>query len=357
MNLYDLGWNHFFFQYFENYTDQNLIPARVTCVQRNLLTIFNETGELKAELAGKFLRDTVGRADRPVVGDWVAIKPHPAEEKATIQAILPRKSHFSRKVPGEHHTVEQIIAANIDTAFLVVGLDGEFNLRRIERYITLIWDSGATPVVILNKTDVCPDVEKRIEDVESVAFGIPVHPISAAAGTGVDILKQYLSQKETVVLLGSSGVGKSTLINQLLNREQQVVQAVHAKEGEGRHTTTFRELFFLPSGGAIIDNPGMRELQLWADETVLQSSFEDIEAFAEDCKFRDCLHQTEPGCAVLEALEDSKLDRKRYQNYLKQRRELRYLAGKRDSRLRIEEKKQGKKLSKMIRDLDKKRNP
>ena len=234
-------------------------------------------------------------------------------------------------------------------------MDGEFNLRRIERYITLIWDSGANPVIILNKIDVCPDIDAVIESVEEIAYGIPVHPISAANGSNVDTLRQYLNQKETVVLLGSSGVGKSTLINNMLGREQQVVQAVHEREGEGRHTTSFRELFYLPSGGAIIDNPGMRELQLWADETVLQSSFEDIEILAEQCGFRDCQHQSEPNCAVQAAIKSGELDAKRFDNYLRQLRELKYLAKKRDTRAQIEEKKEYKKMSKMIRDIYKKR--
>ncbi len=354
MNLSDLGWNQYFSNQFQEFYEKNLIPARVTCVQKSHFTVVGENLDGHAQLSGRFHNPVLG-LERPVVGDWVALKRELQQTDATIVEVLSRKSHFSRKVPGERQTVEQVVAANIDTAFLVVGLDLEFNIRRIERYVTLIWDSGANPVIILNKSDQCEDVAKYANEVESIAYGVPIHAISALHADGISVLSPYLTPGTTVVLLGSSGVGKSTLINCLLGEEQQAVGEVHEDTSEGRHTTTHRELFLLPGGGAIIDNPGMREIQLWADESSLQSAFEDVEAFAKACRFRNCQHEAEPGCAVQLALEEGHLDAERFQSYLKQRKELRFLANKQNGRLRIEEKK-WKPIHKMIKQMKKHRD-
>jgi len=235
---------------------------------------------------------------------------------------LPRASKFSRKVAGVT-TEEQIVAANVDTLFLVIGLDGDFNPRRVERYLAPAWDSGATPVLVLNKADVCEDVTALIAEVELIAAGIPVHPVSALDGD-VDELRRYCVSGQTVALIGSSGVGKSTLINALLGEDRQDTGDVSEHQDRGRHTTTNRELIVLPTGGLIIDNPGMRELQLWSDDAGVDETFADILKLAGECRFRDCRHESEPDCAVQAALYDGTLDGERYRNYLKLKRELRY---------------------------------
>jgi ribosome biogenesis GTPase len=227
-------------------------------------------------------------------------------------------------------TDEQVLAANIDTVFLVSGLDGDYNVRRLERYVTVAWDSGAVPVIVLNKADLRDDIEEVVEEVESVAFGVPVLALSAAENTGMEQLTEYIKPGKTAAFLGSSGVGKSTLINRLLGEEKLKTTEVREDDQRGRHTTTHRELLLLPEGGIVIDTPGMRELQLWADDEGLSRTFPDIEALFEQCRFRDCTHNSEPGCAVKQALDDGSLDRKRYQNYLKLQKELKHLSTRKD---------------------------
>ncbi|HEX2974077.1 MAG TPA: ribosome small subunit-dependent GTPase A, partial [Tepidisphaeraceae bacterium] len=291
------------------------------------------------------------RSDLPAVGDWVAIEPRPQERTATIHAVLPRKSQFSRKVAGTV-TDEQIVAANVETIFLVIGLDGDFNVRRLERYLTPAWDSGANPVILLSKADVSDEVAARIAEVESIAMGVPVHAISAVEHRGLDALEAYLKSGQTVALLGSSGVGKSTLINALLGSEHQRVQSVSDHQSRGRHTTTHRELILLPTGGILIDTPGMRELQLWDDSQSLSSTFDDIEQLAQQCRFRDCQHNSEPGCAVQRALEQGQLDPGRYENYRKLQKELQFLAARQDHQASLIEKAKWKKIHQWL-----KRNP
>ena len=352
MNLTELGWNPFFEQHFEPFRNQGLIPARIALEHKRIYLVYGEHGELSAEVSGKLRHSTATRGAFPTVGDWVAIQPRPEEGKATIHALLPRKSSFSRKAvlaggpkDGPGKTEEQVLAANVDTAFLISGLDGDFNLRRIERYLTLTWDSGANPVVVLNKADVCADVEARIAETESIAFGVPIHPVSALKNEGLDVLLEHLGNGKTGALLGSSGVGKSTLINSLLGEERQQVREVREYDNRGRHCTTHRELILLPGRGLMIDNPGMRELQLWSDEEGLKRTFDDIEELAGLCRFGDCRHDGEPGCAIREALEDGTLDRKRYQSYLKLKKELHYLATRQDQKARLAEKAKWKKIA------------
>ena len=344
MNLSDIGWDDFFEIGFEEFRDRGFVPARVAREDKEAYLVFSEHGELTARVSGRMRHDAQSRSEFPAVGDWVAIQARPKEGEATIHAVLPRKSRFSRKVPGGR-TEEQVLAANVDTVFLVSGLDANFNVRRIERYVTLAWDSGAGPVILLNKADVCDDVQARISEVESAAFGVAVHAISATENEGLDVLGKYISKGKTVAFLGSSGVGKSTIINSLLGEERQKVNAISEAIGKGKHTTTHRELIVFPGGGVVIDTPGMRELQMWCDEDGLKQSFDDIEELTHLCRFTNCRHATEPGCAIKKALAEGALDAERYGNYLRLQKELRFLARRQDHRARLADRAKWKKIT------------
>lgn len=344
MDLATLGWEPHFEQHFRGHKDAGLIPARIAQEHKLTYTVFCAIGELNARVSGRFQHEASGLFDFPSVGDWVAITPLVNERKATIHACLPRKSSFSRKVKGAA-TEEQIVAANIEILLIVSGLDHDFNIRRIERYLTLAWDSGVTPVVVLNKVDLCPDIHARVTEVEMIAFATRIHPISAIENRGLDQLQTYFRPGKTAALVGSSGVGKSTIINSLLGKERQITKDVRASDGRGRHATTMRELILLPTGGIIIDNPGMRELQLWADGDSLTSSFGDIEELAANCRFSDCSHSREPGCTVQAAIENGDLDPARFQSYLKLQKELRHLATRQDWHAREEERQKWRKIS------------
>jgi len=296
-------------------------------------------------------RAGVGK-EYPAVGDWVVIKPLINEQKGIIHAVLPRKSKFSRKVAGER-TEEQIVAANIDTVFIVSGLDGgrNFNRRRIERYLTLAWSSGVTPVMVLNKVDLCPDIDSYVRSVEGIAPGTSVHPVSAKERIGLAILRNYLTKGKTTAFLGSSGVGKSALINSLFGVEKQETGEVREDDRMGRHTTTKRELILLPGGGIVIDTPGMREIQMWAGEEDLNGAFHDIEALAKQCRFSDCSHNVESGCAVRAAVEQGDLDPVRLESYRKLQNELIYLASREEGSTRLYEKLKYKKIAKWSKEL------
>lgn len=348
MNLHTLGWKPVFETAFQPYRTEGYEVGRVALEHKHMYRIFTAHGELLAEISGKMRHQALGREDYPAVGDWVVITPRVAERKATIHAILPRKSKFSRKVAGET-TEEQIVATNVDTVFLVNALNNDYNLRRLERYLILAWESGANPVVILSKADLCDDVASRVAEVESVAFGVPIHVISAERDEGMEQLVPYLQPGETIALLGSSGVGKSTLINRLAGEERQRVNAVREGDDRGKHTTTHRELIILPQGGIMIDTPGMRELQLWEADEGFRDAFSDIEELAETCQFRDCQHEREPGCAVRESLATGELAAERFANYQKLQRELAYLARKEDLRAQLAEKQKWKKINQAMR--------
>jgi len=352
MNLKDLGWSPIFEDHFREFSKQGLSPARVANEQKLLYVVYCEQGELRAEVSGKFRYHTLLKSGFPKVGDWIAATVSPEEGEATIHALLPRRNSFSRKVAGEL-TEEQVVAANIDTAFIVTGLDGDFSLRRIERYLALTWDMGVNPVVVLNKTDLCSQVEKRIEEVESIALGVPIFPVSAKEGEGLETLWRYLGRGKTASLLGSSGVGKSSIINSLLGRKRQAVSSVRRIQNRGKHTTSNRELILLPNGGMIIDNPGMREIQVWGEGEGLQITFQDIDELTLRCRFRDCKHQSEPGCAVQDALRKGTLGSKRFQSYLKLKRELHYLATRKDQKARRTEEEKWKKLSQWSKQMKK----
>jgi ribosome biogenesis GTPase len=360
MNMADLGWNDFFEQHFEPFGDHGLIPARVAQEHRQHYVVYCERGQMQAEVSGKFRHEAGSREGFPAVGDWVAASVRPGEPKAIIHAILPRRSCFSRKavlsggMPDTGgRTEQQVVAANLDAVFLVSGLDGEFNLRRIERYLSVAWESGTAPVVVLNKADVCDDVERHVREAASIAPGVPVHTISAAQNEGLAVFRQYLSSGKTGAFLGSSGVGKSTIINALLGAERLRVTPVRDYDKKGRHTTSGRELFLLPTGGVVIDTPGMRELAMWNDQDGLSRTFDDVEELARGCRFRDCRHQGEPGCAVKTAIEEGRLDAGRLVSYLKLKKELAHLSMRKDQRARLDGKKRWKAISLAARKIKK----
>jgi len=352
MPLQDLGWDPFFEQHFIPFAAKNCYPGRVCREHKHLFGVLCETGEILAEISGKMRYFAETRNDYPAIGDWVALQPLPGERRAIIQGVLPRKTCFSRKMKQEY-TEPQILAANIDTVFLVSALNEDFNVRRIERYLLLTYESRALPVIILNKCDLTEEWAERVLEVEAVANGAPVYPISALTGVGLDFLASYLLKGKTVSLLGSSGVGKSTLINALFGSQRQKINDVREIDGRGRHTTSFRELIVLPNGSIVIDTPGLRKVELWANEEQLENSFKDIELLAQQCRFGDCQHRTEPGCAVRRALEHEELDEGRYRNYCKLQREIRYLDFKQNQKIHLLEKAKWKRLAAQKRKSDK----
>lgn len=289
--------------------------------------------------------DINGKADYPAVGDWVVFRAMLGEKKAVIDYVLPRRTKFSRKVPGAK-TEEQVVASNIDTLFIMSSMNQEFNPRRIERYLTLAWESDASPVIILSKADLCHDIKEKRTEAESIAFGVPVHYISAVTKKGLDELKQYFGENKTAAIVGSSGVGKSTLINSLLGEERLKVKNTTDYKDKGLHTTTRRELIILPDGGLIIDTPGMRELQLWDGSEGVSEVFADIEAIASNCRFADCKHDSEPGCAVREALKSGEIESGRYKSYQKLQKEIKYFERRSSDNAILAEKKKWKKIHK-----------
>lgn len=334
-DLTELGWSRFFAAEAEAPELDGLVPARVVAEHRSLYRVLGEGGELPARLAGRMRHHAASPADLPAVGDWVMLDAEPDADAAVIRALLPRRSKFSRKVAGER-AAEQVVAANVDVVWIVSALDADLSLRRIERYLALGWESGATPVVVLSKADLRDDVDDAVRRVESVALGTAVHAVSGLTGQGTDALRAYLGGHATVALLGSSGVGKSTLINHLAGGEVQRVAEVRASDQKGRHTTTHRQLVRLPGGGLIVDTPGMRELQLWDAEGGVQDTFGDVEELAAGCRFADCRHAAEPGCAVLAAVESGALDAGRLASYHKLQRELAFLERRQDARAQSE---------------------
>jgi ribosome biogenesis GTPase len=316
------GWSRGLQHDFEPFAAQGLVPARVIIQQRGLYRVVAEAGETEAKLSGRFHHEA-GEGEHPVVGDWVAIQVE--DGVALIQGLVPRRSAFLRKAAGTGNGV-QVAAANVDVALLTLSLNSDLNLRRLERYLAATYESGAAPVVVLTKADACADVEGLAAQVAAVAGAAPVIAVSAVTGVGLAALEAHLEPRRTAVLLGSSGVGKSTLLNALAGAELMATGGIRLNDERGRHTTTHRELVRLPSGALILDTPGMRELGLIDAEAGVAAAFAgveaEVEALAEGCRFKDCTHEKEPGCAVQAALADGRLETDRFEAWRKLQREL-----------------------------------
>lgn len=334
-SLEALGWNEDLARHFAAETTE-CRPARVAVAHNYLFQLLSTSGALIAEVSGRLRHQTATQDAMPVVGDWVSARIHADEDKATIETVLPRRTSFSRKAAGEA-TRRQLVAANIDVIFLVCGLDGDFNLRRIERYLVAIADSGARAVIVLNKADMSSEPDRARAEVEALTPASPIHVISCLEEGGVEPLTEHLSLGRTIALLGSSGVGKSTIINRMLGTERQRTGGVRRRDRRGRHTTTQRELIVLPTGGLLIDTPGMRELQLWDADVATDDAFDDIEALSAGCRFRDCRHDQEPHCAVRGAVEAGTLPAARLDNYRTLTREADELRRRREELARQDE--------------------
>jgi ribosome biogenesis GTPase len=343
--LESLGWDAGWASELEGLEQTDLIPGRVIAQYRGAYSVSTETGDVRAEVAGALVyRRAVGGV-LPAVGDWVGLRGRPEGGRATVHAVLPRRTAITRN-GADRNSLEQVLAANVDVVFLLNGVDEDFSLRRLERYLTTAWESGAEPVVVLTKTDLCGDVAEQVLAAATVAIGVPVLPVSNTTGEGVDAVETCLLPGRTAVLLGSSGVGKSSLLNRLAGRELMRTAEL-AADGTGRHTTTHRELLRLPSGSLVIDTPGLRELQLFEGD--LSAAFSDVEALATDCRFRDCAHQREPGCAVLAAVDNGVLELDRLRSWRKLQRELAAIAARADERLQREQKRRWKQHARFVR--------
>ena len=348
MTLEDLGWAGTFAQGFETWAGKpDLVPGRVVIEFNHIYRVVTSEGEMDATASGRLKHQATSRSELPAVGDWVVVKRR-AGQLGSIQAVLPRRSRFSRKVAG-HVTDEQIVAANVDVVFVVMALDHDFSLRRLERYLLLTRESGADAVILLTKPDLCHDVAARVADVVALAGNVPVHVVSPKRGDGIEPLGRYLTSGRTGALLGSSGVGKSTLINALAGRDVQRTQEVREADSKGRHTTIHRELVVLPSGALLIDTPGMRELQLWDVGDAVRQTFDDVEELAAGCHFSDCRHRDEPRCAVKAAVDEGRLNPDRLSSYLQLQDEITHLARQQDERLQLEEKRRGKVMGKALK--------
>jgi ribosome biogenesis GTPase len=344
--LQGYGWGPFFENQLtpEERAERDSVVGRILEEHRRMYRVVTERAVRWGELPGRFYYDLVASGARPAVGDWVVLESATTGDRARIKRVLERRTKFSRNASGEEKA-EQVVAANIDVAFLVTSLNQELNLRRLERYLALVAVSGARPVILLTKADLVPSPDEHLRAIAAIAPGVPVHAISARMNQGVEQLEQYLTPGSTAVLLGSSGVGKSTLLNRLVGDEVQATQEVRERDARGRHTTTARRLLRLPGGANLIDTPGMREVQLWEAEEGVEHTFADVVAFAERCRFRDCSHEKEPDCAVQAAVDNGDVPRERVEAYRKLLREI-------DAQNRKQDKAQGAKEKKRVKKLE-----
>jgi len=349
MTLEALGWNQDLDRAFQAWADEpDVRPGRVLIEFNYIYRVWCGGGEIDAVRSGRLTHRATSRGDLPAVGDWVVVRKLADENRGAIIAVLPRRSWFSRRMAG-HVTDEQVVAANVDVVFIVMALDDDFSPRRLERYLLLARESGASPVILLTKPDVCVDVPARVAEIAALAGDVPVHVVSPKFDQGLDRVAEHVPAGKTGALLGSSGVGKSTIINRLVGREVQKTRHIRESDSKGRHTTTHRQLVFLPNGGFLIDTPGMRELQLWDVGEAVKETFDDIEALALECRFSDCRHRDEPRCAVKTAVEEGRLSASRLESYVKLQDELEHLARQQDQRAQIEQKRRGKIGAKALR--------
>ncbi|MFC1640453.1 ribosome small subunit-dependent GTPase A [Patescibacteria group bacterium] len=352
MNLENVGWNESFEEEFNPLQKRGFLPMRITRENKSNYEATDGERSIECVISGKFRFSLKSKSEYPAVGDWVGVSTIKNGTKGVIRHVMSRQSMFSRKVAGET-TEEQVVAANIDTVFIVVGLDENFNLRRIERYLSVANESGATPVVILNKSDICPNVEELEASVRKVSKDVPVHALSAHQAESLEVLDQYIQPGKTVAFLGSSGVGKSSIINALRGTDEIEVKEVSSLGSRGAHTTTHRELIQLPEKGMVIDTPGMRELQVWGDDAGLKQAFDDVEQLARDCHYKDCAHDGEPGCAVAQAIESGQLDAARLQSYNKLKKEYEYISMRQTMTPDAIEKKRWKEIRKFAKKINK----
>ena len=348
MSLRDLGWDERFAADFASLAAApDVEPGRVAVEFNYLYRVYVESGEIEAVLAGRVKHHATSRGDMPGVGDWVAVRRR-ADSRGAIVHVLPRRTRFSRRMAG-HTTDEQVVAANVNVIFITMALDADFSVRRLERYLLMSRESGADPIVVLTKPDLADDLPARVTEVVAVAAGAPVHVVSPKLGEGLEPLRARLTHGATGALLGSSGVGKTTIINQLVGGAPRRTREVRAADSKGRHTTTHRELIAVPGGGLVIDTPGMRELQLWDAAAGVRQTFDDIETLAPGCHFGDCRHRDEPRCVVKQAVADGQLDAARLDSYLKLQDELSFLAQQQDQRAQSEDRRRNKVQTKALR--------
>jgi ribosome biogenesis GTPase len=350
--LHQLGWRGSFDQHFRPFQEQGFNVGRIAIENRDNYLVLNGGNEFFGEVTGKLMFNAKSASDLPKVGDWVVVSLFESENKAIIHEVLPRMTKFSRKIAGAK-TEEQILATNIDHIFIVQSCDNDFSLRRLERQLVMVHEGGAQPIVVLNKVDLCDNYEEYVSQVEVIVHDVEIVAVSAKSNFGMDRLKSCLEEGRTFAFIGSSGVGKTSLINKIIGKDIFKINEVREKDAKGRHTTTRRELIVIPDGGLLIDTPGLREFQLWEADEGLEEVYSEIVDLSVNCHFSDCTHTQESGCAVIEAVTNGMLSNDRYESYLKLSRELAYLKIKQEQHNRFNSKQKFKSISRAIKNFRK----